>query len=209
MKILLNSGVTGNFISNAMAIALKLKIRSDVDFQDLTLAYGLQAWTIGYVQFTMNYGGYKGKIIAKVFPNLSKACILGMPWLVQENPIIDWKRRQVTIQRSGSVITLPVVRRHQVKPIIEAVNLCSSKQVARWFRRRKVDQAYLVLIRLVKGEKEQKILSVVPVKTATGCDVEKAFHEDMPNSIKAVLLDYKDMFTTDLPTRTTTGTNGS
>ena len=39
-KVLLDSGVTGNFISYAMAIALKLKIISDVDFQDLTLADG-------------------------------------------------------------------------------------------------------------------------------------------------------------------------
>ena len=44
-------------------------------------------------------------------------------------------------------------------------------------------------IRLVKDEKEQKIVPVVPEKIETGCDVEKAFHEDMPKSIKAVLLD--------------------
>ena len=109
--------------------------------------------TAGYVQFTMNCGGYKGKITARVFPNLSKECILGMPWLVQENPIIDWKWRQVTIQRSGSVITLPIVRNHYVKSIIETVNLCSAKQVERWFRRQKVDQAYLGFTRLVKDEK--------------------------------------------------------
>ena len=54
-----------------------------------------------------------------------------------------------------------------------------------------MDQAYLGFIRLVKDEKEQKIVPVVLEKTATGCDVEKAFHEDMPESIKAVLLDYK------------------
>ena len=180
VKVLLDLGATCNFILDAMATALKLKITSDVDFQDLTLANGSKVWTAGHVQFTMNCGGYKGKIIARVFPNLSKECILGMPWLVQENPIIDWKRRQVTIHRSGSVITLPVVWRHHVKPIIETVNLCSAKQVKRWFLRQKVDQAYLGFNRLVKDEKEQKIVLVVPEKTATGCDVEKAFHEVMP-----------------------------
>ena len=108
MKVLLDSGMMGNFVSDAMATALKLKITSNVNFQDLTLADGSKVWTARYVQFTMNCGVYKGKIIARVFPNLSKECILGMPWLVQENPIIDWKRRQVTIQCLGSVITLPV-----------------------------------------------------------------------------------------------------
>ena len=146
VKVLLDSGATGNFISDAMAIALKLKITSDVDFQDLMLTDGSKVWTVGYVQFTMNCGSYKGKIIAKVFPNLSKECILGMPWLVQENTIIDWQWRQVTIQRSGSVITLPVVGRHHVKPIIQTVNLCSTKQVESWFCRWKVDQAYLGFI---------------------------------------------------------------
>ena len=89
VKVLLDSGTTGNFISYAMATVLKLKITSNVDFQDLTLADGSKVWTARYVQFTMNCGGYKGKIIARVFPNLSKEYILGIPWLVQENPIID------------------------------------------------------------------------------------------------------------------------
>ena len=57
------------------------------------------------------------------------------------------------------------------------------------------------LIPLVKDEKEQKIVPVVPEKIATVCDVEKGFHEDMLESIKVVLLDYKDIFPTDLPPR--------
>ena len=49
VKVFLDSGMTGNFISDAMAAALKLKITSDVDFQDLTLADGSKVWTAGYV----------------------------------------------------------------------------------------------------------------------------------------------------------------
>ena len=45
MKVLLDLGMTGNYILDAMAIVLKLKIISDVDFQDLTLANGSQVWT--------------------------------------------------------------------------------------------------------------------------------------------------------------------
>ena len=79
VKVLLDSGATGNFISDAMVIVLNSKITSDLDFQDLTMAHGSQLWTTGYAQFTMNCGGYKEKVVAKVFPNLSKECILGMP----------------------------------------------------------------------------------------------------------------------------------
>ena len=36
-------------------------------------------------------------------------------------------------------------------------------------------------------------------KMERGCDGELAYHKDMPKQIKVVLLDYKDIFPTDLP----------
>ena len=42
-------------------------------------------------------------------------------------------------------------------------------------------------------------MPVISKKTVIGCDAEKAFHHDMPRSIKAVLLDYEVIFPTDLP----------
>ena len=57
---------------------------------------------------------------------------------------------------------------------------------------------YLAFIRPVKGE-EKRIVLVVPEKTETGCDVEKAYHKDMQEKIKAILQEYKDVFPTDLP----------
>ena len=197
VKMLIDSGATGNFVSDAMVTALKLQVQQDEDDDEVTLADGTVVSTAGYVQFVMKCGDFKGKIVARVFPNLHKECILGIPWLEYENPDIDWTRRHVTIQRPGCILTLPVVRRRQQKPSIETVNLCSAKQVARWFRRRKVEQAYLAFIRPVHDKEE--IVPVVPEKTETGCDVEKAYHKDMPEEIKAVLQDYKDIFPTDLP----------
>ena len=85
-----------------------------------------------------------------------------------------------------------------MKPSIETVNLCSAKQVARWFLWRNVDQVYLAFIQPVKDE-EQKIVPVVPEKMKTGCDVEKAYCKDMPEQINAVLQDCKDIFPMDLP----------
>ena len=85
-----------------------------------------------------------------------------------------------------------------MKPSIKTVNLYSAKQVARWFRRRKMDEAYLAFIRPVKDE-EKRIVLVVPEKTETGCDVKKAYHKDILEEIKVVLQEYKDIFPTDLP----------
>ena len=66
-----------------------------------------------------------------------------------------------------------------MKPSIEIVNLCSAKQVAQWFRRRKVDEAYLAFIQPVKDE-EKSIVPFVSENTEMGCHVEKAYHKDMP-----------------------------
>ena len=109
LKMLLDSGATGNFVSDAMVTALGLPVREEEDFHELTLADGTVVPTTGYVQIVMNCGDYKGRIAARVFPNLHKECILGIPWLEYENPIIDWTRRQVMIQRPGCILTLPVV----------------------------------------------------------------------------------------------------
>ena len=98
VKMLLDSSATGNFLLEAMATTLKLQAQDDEDFHELTLANGTVMPATRYVQFVMNYGDYKGKIMAKVFPKRYKECILGMSWLEYKNPIIDWTRRQVPIQ---------------------------------------------------------------------------------------------------------------
>ena len=57
--------------------------------------------------------------------------------------------------------------RRQIKPGIEKVNLCSAKQVARWFCQGNVDEVYLAFIQLVKDE-EQRIVPLVLEKTGNG-----------------------------------------
>ena len=49
MKMLLDSGSANNFISDAMATALKLQVQDDEGFHELTLADGSVVPTAGYV----------------------------------------------------------------------------------------------------------------------------------------------------------------
>ena len=93
VKMLLDLGAIGNFGSDAMVTASGMPVREEEEFHELTLADGTVMLIAGYVQFVMNCGDYKDKIMARVFPNLYKECILGIPWLEYENPIIDWTRR--------------------------------------------------------------------------------------------------------------------
>ena len=69
-----------------MVTALGLQVQEGEDFYELTLADGTVMPTAGYVQFVMNCGDYKGKNLARVFPNLHEEYILGMPWLENETP---------------------------------------------------------------------------------------------------------------------------
>ena len=61
-----------------------------------------------------------------------------------------------------------------------------------------MDEAYLAFIRPVQDE-EKRIVPIVLEKTETVCDVEKAYHKDMLEEIKAVLQEHKDIFPMDLP----------
>ena len=109
--VLLDSGSTGNFISTQFVAAVGLQVQSDPDWQEITLADGTKLKTEGQVQFTLRCGGYKGKICARVFPNLHKEIILGIPWLSQVNPVIDWDERRVKLSYWGSDVVLPLTQK--------------------------------------------------------------------------------------------------
>lgn len=62
-----------------MATTLKMQVCENEDFHELMLANGTVMPTTRYVQFVVNCGDYKSKIMARVLPNLHKECMLGMP----------------------------------------------------------------------------------------------------------------------------------
>ena len=198
VKVLIDSGATGNFISEELIIAWGLRVEPEPQYEELTLVDGSIVKAAGRVQFNLRCGDYRGKITARVFPHLHKELILGMPWLIQENPVIDWARGQVTIQRQGNVLTLPVYQHQVNEPSMDVVSVCTAQQMLSWFRRNVGEETYLGVIRLVKQETREAV-PVVPKKTETGCDVEKAFHQDIPQCVKEVLIEFKDVFPTDLP----------
>ena len=80
------------------------------------------------------------------------------------------------------------------------VNVCTAKQMVKWFRRHTNDAVYLGVIWLVKSE-GREVVPVVTEKTEVGQGVETTFHSNMPTCIREVLNEFKDVFTTDLPPR--------
>ena len=88
-----------------------------------------------------------------------------MPWLVMEDPDISWRNRTVAVQQKESFIQLPVLRPAGNIPQVDEVNMCSTKQMSRWFGRRKVERAFVGFIRALLGEAENSGKSV-NLKTA-------------------------------------------
>ena len=112
-----------------------------------------------------------------------------MPWLIEENPAIDWAQGRVQIQRQGNILQLPVYHYQSEKSDLEMV---------KWFCRHAETTTYLGVIRLVKSKKVEALL-VVPKKTKPEQDVKETFHSNMPTCIMEVVNKFKDVFPTDLP----------
>jgi hypothetical protein len=100
-RVLLDSGSTGNFVSSQFVAAVGLRVQPDPEWEEISLADGSKLKTEGRVQFVLRCGGYTGRILARVFPNLHKEMILGIPWLRQTNPRIDWTNQRVPVVHCG------------------------------------------------------------------------------------------------------------
>ena len=118
--------------------------------KELTMADGSNVQTLGRVQLNVKCGGYQGIMEAKVFPQMTKLMILGMPWLVKENPHINWTRSTVVVQQGQEWISLPLAKQGE-DTSAHLVNMISAKQMSQLFKRRQVDNAFLGFVQMIKG----------------------------------------------------------
>ena len=82
VRSLVDSGSTGNYISDRCPTALNIPVVPEDEHESLTLADGSVVKAQGYAKFILRCGDFKCPIIARVFPNLQQELILGMPWLI-------------------------------------------------------------------------------------------------------------------------------
>ena len=110
-RVLLDSRSTGNFISTQFVAAVGLRVQPDPEWEEVTLADGSKLRTEGRVHFTLRCGNYKDRVLARVFPDLHKEIILGIPWLKKANPVIDWTQHRVRVFNRGCDVTLPLLHK--------------------------------------------------------------------------------------------------
>ena len=130
---------------------------------------------------------------ARVFPQMTKPMILGMPWLVKENPHINWTRSTVVVQQGQEWISLPLAKQGE-DTSAHLVNMISAKQMSQLFKRKQVDNAFLGFVRMVK---EDNVAEKYKRKSDLGAI--HLWREDLPEEIKVVLRKYDDVSPKDLP----------
>ena len=79
MRILVDSGSTGNHIDARQCTVRKLQIQNEEAVEELRLVDGSTVKTEGRVRVHVKCGKYKGTIYARVFPRINKQMILGIP----------------------------------------------------------------------------------------------------------------------------------
>ena len=129
IRVLLDSGSTGNYISDQVARSFNLIVQSKEGIEQLTLADGSKIQVQGYVSFRLRCGQYNSEVFFRVFPNMHQQLILGIPWLKQENPRIDWRQGQVSIIKNGEIVFLPCHRQESMDDAeVQCLQiLCSAK----------------------------------------------------------------------------------
>ena len=152
------------------------------------MADGTVVKTEARVQFVLKCGGYRGQISAWVFPNMNKPMILGIPWLLKENPHIDWTQATMVMNKDHQWISLPLAKPLQSNPVHLAHEI-SASQANQMLKRKEVERAFLGIIRLV--EEESKRMDAPEESTTTQ---KPKWDRALPASICAVLEEYDDVF---------------
>ena len=199
----MDSGSTGNYISDRCLAALNVPVVPEEEHENLTLADGSVVQAQGYAQFMLRCGDFKCPIIARVFPNLQQELILGMPRLIQENPNIAWAARTVRVMRRGVIHNLPTIYPAiggDTDEMEAKVNCISEKAFKRAIRKRRIkeDTVFLGLIHKLQEPTEQVDVAM-QYKGKSDLGAVHVWREDMPECIKAILKEYNDIFPQDLP----------
>ena len=110
LRVLIDSGSTGNYIDARECAARKIKIQKEDQAEELKMADGSMVKTEGQVHITLKCGGYKDVIAAQVFPKMNKPLILGIPCLSKVNPHVDWAQLVVVVKQNYQWISLALTK---------------------------------------------------------------------------------------------------
>ena len=194
LRVLVDSGSTGNYIDARECAARRMKIEAEEKPEELKMADGTVVKTEGRVQLKLKCGGYRGDISARVFPNMNKQMILGIPWLSKENPHIDWTQAAVVMKKGQDWISLPLAKSQQQDPVHLATEI-SATRLDKMLKRKEVERAFLGIIRTLVKEDPEGMETLEESMTTQ----KPKWDQALPSHIREVLEEFDDVFPQDLP----------
>ena len=151
--VLIDCGATGNFVSSSFVLQHSLPLVAGGSSGTVTLADGRTQPAGGILSsVSVRLGDYQDQLDLTATALSGYDVILGMPWLVQHNPIIDWRGASVSFvdQHSrrhvlGKVATglqpwVDSSSRPSSRPS-SGLNLVTSKQLDRQLRKGHIEAA--------------------------------------------------------------------
>lgn len=190
---LLDSGATGNFVSAAFVSKHQLATKPLPEKHVVRLADGSQQQTSALVtKAPVRIGSYQDHFDLVALPLSGYDAIIGMPWLDQYNPTIDWQRQQLQFNDERGC-RHELVGRKKKEPSDE-LQVLSAKEVRQQWRLNQLEQVCVVFPQQVM-DLAAELHSMESSSSATPKDPEAA---RLSQASKQFELEYSDVFSDEL-----------
>jgi hypothetical protein len=159
----------------------------------VTLADGSQQaaeGTLAAAEITLS--SYTDIIDLVVLPLSNYDVILGMDWLEQVNPTIDWRNKKVSFQHN--------TQQHHIDSV-SAFHLLSEVELKRAIRKQQVETVYVVRVseEEVQGSEDQVLTNSSRSEPQSCLSVSVDSEHQYQPLRESLLRQYKDVFPADLP----------
>ena len=196
---LVDSGASGNFISSGFVKQHSLPmhpLRSD-QASRVTLADGSQQSAMGVLKgVELHLQSYSTSLELVAIPLSGYDVILGMPWLEDANPIIDWREKTIQVRQGEQL--------HSISSE-SSVHLLSHVELDRAIRRKQIDSVQVVWVREIAADSTESVAALNQSSPAGSIPIkaEEQNNEKEPaewtEARRQLLHEYRDVFPTDLP----------
>ena len=193
----IDSGATANYMSSELATILGISTTGP--YTDVALADESTRKTLGRCMgVDFRSGKARFKIDFDVFPGLGYDLLLGVPWLVAEQPVIDFRRGTVKVVRGQEELHLPTGTQppefRDCGSIPATIQLMSP---ARFAKAMKTEGArpHLLVVRDSKAPIDSYSLE----KGYLEDDADEILKEELPTEVARVIRKYREVFAKDVP----------
>ncbi len=185
---LVDSGASGNFINASFVATHQFTYTCMQQPVRITLADGSHHEASAMLAAaTLTLSSYSHNVDLVAIPLSGFDVILGMPWLEEANPLIDWRQKRLSFQHRGenhSIDTISSLQLHTA--------MLTSGKLRRAVRKQQIES--VIVCRRVSDD---------VLRTAEQqCMAVQSQHAEQPEHViraQTALRDYRDVFPADLP----------